>query len=41
MVFSFDYIWIMDDDTYPKPDALQNIVKHIGDVMIGSVSFLA
>lgn len=30
--FSFDYIWIMDDDTYPKPDALQNIVKHIGDV---------
>ena len=32
VVFSFDYIWIMDDDTYPKPDALQNIVKHIGDV---------
>ena len=32
VVFSFDYIWIMDDDTYPKPDALQNLVKHIGDV---------
>ena len=32
VVSSVDYIWIMDDDTYPKPDALRNLVEHIGDV---------
>lgn len=27
--YECDYIWIMDDDAYPRPDCLEILVKHI------------
>lgn len=27
--YKYEYLWLMDDDTYPKNDALENIVNKI------------
>lgn len=37
MSLSWDYLWVMDDDVYPEPDCLTNLLKYIGK-MQGSVS---
>lgn len=30
MSLSWDYLWVMDDDVYPEPDCLTNLLKYIG-----------
>ncbi|MBQ7422980.1 MAG: glycosyltransferase family 2 protein [Prevotella sp.] len=30
-----EWIWCMDDDVFPRPDCLKNLLKHIGEPRVG------